>query len=39
MDITEMEYRNNLLFYTILKDLLKCKLGEKRLMTLEETIE
>ena len=39
MDITEMEYRNNLLFYTILKDLLKCKLGEKRLMILEETIE
>ena len=30
MDITEMEYRNNLLFYTILKDLLKCKLGEKK---------
>lgn len=39
MDITEMEYRNNLLFYTILKDLLKCRLGEKRLMILEETIE
>ena len=39
MDITEKEYRNNLLFYTILKDLLKCRLGEKRLMTLEETIE
>ena len=39
MNITEKEYRNNLLFYTTLKNLLKCKLNEKRLMLLEETIE
>jgi hypothetical protein len=39
MDITEKEYKNNLLFYTILKDLLKCQLTEKRLITLEETVE
>ena len=39
MNITEKEYRNNLLFYTTLKDLLKCKLNEKRLILLEETIE
>ena len=39
MDITEIEYRNNLLFYTILKDLLKCQLREKRLLSLEELIE
>lgn len=39
MNITELEYRNNLLFYTILKDLLKCKLREKRLLNLEELIE
>ncbi len=39
MNITENEYRNNLLFYTTLKDLLKCQLNEKKLMTLEETIE
>lgn len=39
MNITENEYRNNLLFYTILKNFLKCKLNEKKLMNLEETIE
>ena len=39
MNITEKEYRNNLLFYTILKDLLKCQLSEKKLMILQESIE
>ncbi len=39
MNITEREYRNNLLFYTVLKNLLKCQLSEKKLLILENNIE
>ena len=39
MNITEKEYKNNLLFYTILKDLLKCHLSEKKMLILEQVIE
>ena len=39
MDITTEEYRNNLLFYTILKNIIKSKLSETKMILLEQYIE
>ena len=39
MDISKIEYRNNLLFYTILKNLIKCHLSENKMITLEQMIK
>lgn len=39
MDISKNEYRNNLLFYTILKNLIKCHLSENKMILLEQLIE
>ena len=39
MDISKEEYRNNLLFYTILKNLIKCKLSENKMVILQQLIE
>ena len=39
MDINKEEYKNNLLFYTILKNLIKCKLSENKMIILEQLIE
>lgn len=39
MDISKKEYRNNLLFYTILKNLIKCHLSENKMILLEQLIE
>ena len=39
MDITKREYDNNLLFYTILKNLIKCHLSENKMLLLEQLIK
>lgn len=39
MDISKNEYENNLLFYTILKNLIKCHLNENKMILLEQLIE
>ena len=39
MNIDVNEYRNNLLFYTILKNIIKCKLSENKLNELENQIK
>ena len=39
MDISKNEYKNNLLFYTILKNLIKCHLSENKMILLEQLIE
>lgn len=39
MDISKNEYENNLLFYTILKNLIKCHLSENKMILLEQLIE
>lgn len=39
MDISKDEYKNNLLFYTILKNLIKCHLSENKMILLEQLIE
>lgn len=39
MDISKNEYKNNLLFYTILKNLIKCHLNENKMILLEQLIE
>lgn len=38
MDISKREYENNLLFYTILKNLIKCHLSENKMILLEQLI-
>ena len=38
MDISKKEYENNLLFYTILKNLIKCHLSENKMILLEQLI-
>ena len=39
MDISKKEYENNLLFYTILKNLIKCHLSESKIILLERLIK
>lgn len=39
MDISKKEYDNNLLFYTILKNLIKCHLSENKMLLLEQLIK
>lgn len=39
MDISKLEYENNLLFYTILKNLIKCHLSENKMILLEQLIK
>ena len=39
MDITTVEYKNNLLFYTILKNLIKCHLSENKMILFQQLIE
>lgn len=39
MDISKIEYENNLLFYTILKNLIKCHLLESKMILLEQLIK
>lgn len=39
MKISKEEYSNNLLFYTILKNLIKCKLSESKMIQLEQLIK
>ncbi len=39
MNLSIEKYRNNLLFYTILKNIIKCKLTENKLMELENHIK
>ena len=38
MDISKVEYENNLLFYTILKKLIKCHLSENKMILNEEKL-
>ncbi len=39
MEVEEIEYKNNLLFYTILKNLIKCKLSENKMIMLAQLID
>ena len=38
IEITEIAYNNNLKFYTILKLLIKCKLSDKQLILLQDSL-